>query len=48
MLIGTGGSTLLLLFEPGVMRFDEDLTTNSTSALETLVGHSFLGFRAHR
>lgn len=41
-----GGSTILLLFEPGVMEFDEDLTSNSTGALETLIrvgmsiGHS--------
>ncbi|KAI9172370.1 Phosphatidylserine decarboxylase proenzyme 3 [Paramyrothecium foliicola] len=41
-----GGSTLLLLFEPGKMRFDDDLVDNSNSALETLVrvgmsvGHS--------
>lgn len=41
-----GGSTLLLLFEPGQMKYDEDLTDNSRSALETLVrvgmsiGHS--------
>ncbi|XP_014555989.1 hypothetical protein COCVIDRAFT_100934 [Bipolaris victoriae FI3] len=41
-----GGSTLLLLFEPGQMRYDEDLVENSNSALETLVrvgmsiGHS--------
>ncbi|EME88871.1 uncharacterized protein MYCFIDRAFT_201692 [Pseudocercospora fijiensis CIRAD86] len=32
-----GGSTILLLFEPGVMRFDEDLVANSNGALETLV-----------
>jgi phosphatidylserine decarboxylase len=32
-----GGSTLLLLFEPGVMRFDDDLVNNSNGALETLV-----------
>ena len=32
-----GGSTLLLLFEPGTMRFDDDLVDNSTSAVETLV-----------
>lgn len=32
-----GGSTLLVLFEPGVMKFDEDLVTNSNGALETLV-----------
>lgn len=41
-----GGSTLLLLFEPGQMRYDDDLADNSTTALETLVrvgmsiGHS--------
>jgi len=41
-----GGSTLLLLFEPGQMRYDDDLADNSKSALETLVrvgmsiGHS--------
>jgi phosphatidylserine decarboxylase len=32
-----GGSTILLLFEPGQMRYDEDLVDNSKSALETLV-----------
>jgi len=32
-----GGSTLLLLFEPGVMKFDEDLVSNSSGALETLI-----------
>lgn len=32
-----GGSTILLLFEPGVMQFDDDLVDNSSSALETLV-----------
>lgn len=32
-----GGSTILLLFEPGKMRFDDDLTDNSSTALETLV-----------
>jgi phosphatidylserine decarboxylase len=32
-----GGSTLLVLFEPGVMKFDDDLVENSKSALETLV-----------
>jgi len=41
-----GGSTLLLLFEPGQMSYDDDLVDNSNSALETLVrvgmsiGHS--------
>lgn len=34
-----GGSTLLVLFEPGVMKFDEDLVANSNGALETLVRH---------
>ncbi|KAI5298701.1 hypothetical protein KEM55_003046, partial [Ascosphaera atra] len=32
-----GGSTVLLLFEPGVMKFDSDLARNSVGALETLV-----------
>lgn len=32
-----GGSTILLLFEPGKMRFDGDLVDNSSSALETLI-----------
>ncbi|KFX88241.1 hypothetical protein V490_07758 [Pseudogymnoascus sp. VKM F-3557] len=32
-----GGSTLLVLFEPGAMRFDDDLVDNSNGALETLV-----------
>lgn len=31
-----GGSTILLLFEPGVMVWDEDLVDNSNGALETL------------
>ncbi|KAF2087865.1 hypothetical protein K490DRAFT_40649 [Saccharata proteae CBS 121410] len=41
-----GGSTILLLFEPGVMQFDDDLVENSQGALETLIrvgmsiGHS--------
>lgn len=41
-----GGSTIVLLFEEGRMRFDDDLTENSNGALETLiragmsVGHS--------
>ncbi|KYK56916.1 Phosphatidylserine decarboxylase [Drechmeria coniospora] len=41
-----GGSTILLLFEPGKMRFDDDLADNSNGALETLIrvgmsiGHS--------
>lgn len=32
-----GGSTLLVLFEEGVMKFDDDLVDNSNTALETLV-----------
>ena len=32
-----GGSTVLLLFEPGAMNFDADLVANSNGALETLV-----------
>lgn len=32
-----GGSTVLLLFEPGAMKFDDDLVDNANSALETLV-----------
>ncbi|KAL8933464.1 MAG: hypothetical protein Q9211_005771 [Gyalolechia sp. 1 TL-2023] len=32
-----GGSTILLLFEPGSMKFDEDLTDNAKGAVETLV-----------
>ncbi|KAI9705796.1 MAG: hypothetical protein M1820_005044 [Bogoriella megaspora] len=32
-----GGSTILLLFEPGVMQFDPDLTDNSNVPLETLI-----------
>ena len=32
-----GGSTILLLFEEGAMKFDEDLVDNSSGALETLV-----------
>ncbi|KAI9802687.1 MAG: hypothetical protein M1825_002709 [Sarcosagium campestre] len=41
-----GGSTLLLLFEPGRLEFDDDLVGNSKGALETLIsvgmsiGHS--------
>lgn len=41
-----GGSTILVLFEPGAMRFDNDLIDNSNEALETLlrvgmsIGHS--------
>ena len=32
-----GGSTILLLFEPGVMKFDDDLIDNAKDAVETLV-----------
>lgn len=32
-----GGSTVLLLFEPGAMQYDQDLIDNSNSSLETLV-----------
>lgn len=32
-----GGSTILLLFEPGQMSYDSDLADNSKGALETLV-----------
>lgn len=32
-----GGSTLVVLFEPGRLKFDNDLVQNSASALETLV-----------
>lgn len=32
-----GGSTLLVLFEQGIMRFDDDLIDNANGALETLV-----------
>ncbi|RKF80252.1 Phosphatidylserine decarboxylase proenzyme 3 [Golovinomyces cichoracearum] len=32
-----GGSTILLMFQEGVMQFDEDLIENSNIALETLV-----------
>ncbi|KAL8779249.1 MAG: hypothetical protein Q9194_001550 [Teloschistes cf. exilis] len=32
-----GGSTILLLFEPGTMKFDEDLTDNASGAVETLL-----------
>lgn len=32
-----GGSTVVVLFEPGRIKFDEDLVSNSNEALETLV-----------
>lgn len=36
-----GGSTIVLLFEEGRMKFDDDLVDNSNGALETLVSHPF-------
>lgn len=36
-----GGSTLVVLFEPGRMVFDDDLVDNSNGALETLVRFPF-------
>ena len=42
-----GGSTILLLFEPGRMRFDADLVDNSSGALETLVRDTSLFSRTH-
>ena len=32
-----GGSTLVVVFEPGRINFDKDLVANSEEALETLV-----------
>ena len=32
-----GGSTILVLFEPGAMKFDDDLIDNANGAVETLV-----------
>ena len=37
-----GGSTILTLFEPGVMKFDDDMVSNSSEALETLVRAAFM------
>jgi phosphatidylserine decarboxylase len=37
-----GGSTIVVLFEEGKMKFDDDLVDNSNGALETLVGLAFL------
>jgi len=34
-----GGSTLLLLFQPGVLAWDDDLVSNASQSLETLVPH---------
>lgn len=42
-----GGSTLLVLFEPGQMRYDDDLVDNSRSALETLVSDEQSLLRLH-
>lgn len=39
-----GGSTLVVLFEPGKMVFDDDLVDNSNGALETLVCPPILPF----
>ncbi|QSZ33058.1 hypothetical protein DSL72_002643 [Monilinia vaccinii-corymbosi] len=36
-----GGSTILLLFEEGAMKYDDDLVGNSSQALETLVSLQF-------
>jgi phosphatidylserine decarboxylase len=32
-----GGSTIILLFQPGTFVFDDDLVANSSESLETLV-----------
>ena len=37
-----GGSTILVLFEEGSMKFDDDLVDNSNGALETLVSYHFV------
>jgi phosphatidylserine decarboxylase len=34
---GFGGSTVLLVFEPGKVAFDADLRANSARPLETLI-----------
>jgi phosphatidylserine decarboxylase len=41
-----GGSTVLLLFEPGVMVYDDDLVANSKGALETLVSYCAMLWRS--
>jgi phosphatidylserine decarboxylase len=41
-----GGSTLLLLFEPGQMKYDDDLVDNSKAALETLVSNSHITYKS--
>ena len=38
----SGGSTVLLIFQPGSFVFDDDLVSNSTQSLETLV-HLLIG-----
>ena len=35
--ISAGGSTIVVLFEKGVVEWDEDLVINSRACLETLV-----------
>lgn len=37
-----GGSTVILLFQPGTFVFDDDLVTNSHQSLETLATPSFI------
>jgi phosphatidylserine decarboxylase len=36
-----GGSTVIVLFQPGTFVFDDDLISNSLSSLETLVRASY-------
>lgn len=36
-LMSAGGSTIVVLFEKGVVEWDEDLLVNSRACLETLV-----------
>ncbi len=36
-MVGTGGSTIVCLFEKGAMHFDEDLVQNGRASIETLV-----------
>jgi phosphatidylserine decarboxylase len=42
-----GGSTIVILFEPGRMVWDGDLVDNSNGALETLVRYSSHDYRCH-
>jgi phosphatidylserine decarboxylase len=37
LMVGTGGSTIVCLFEKGAMHFDEDLVQNGRASIETLV-----------